>query len=169
MCSNTELRRREYDGAGTHVVEQCMRCGEQKGSSIAHDDIDKDPSALPEFDDGLRDRWQERKQDAQNRRKAEIEDWKARRDQAWRRKYNRYIKRSDRWQKKREAVLERDSYTCQACLHRKATEVHHLTYENIGDEPLFDLVAICGPCHQKLHNRRRRRENSGYWPWKQEG
>jgi 5-methylcytosine-specific restriction endonuclease McrA len=66
--------------------------------------------------------------------------------------YKEYLK-SERWQNKRLKVLERDKYLCQACLRNKATQAHHLTYERVFDEPLFDLISICTPCHEKLHNK----------------
>ena len=52
---------------------------------------------------------------------------------------------------KKAKVMLRDKNICQACLTRQATDVHHLTYKHIYNEPLFDLVAICRPCHEKLH------------------
>ncbi|AFO91729.1 hypothetical protein D1822_09875 [Phaeobacter inhibens] len=61
---------------------------------------------------------------------------------------------SDKWAVKRRAVMERDSQRCQACLTRDATEVHHLTYDRIFEEPMFDLVAICRRCHEKLHEKK---------------
>jgi hypothetical protein len=55
---------------------------------------------------------------------------------------------SDEWMKRRELVLKRDENICQSCLNRPATQVHHLTYSHFRNEPLFDLVAICQPCHE---------------------
>jgi hypothetical protein len=34
------------------------------------------------------------------------------------------------------------------------SHVHHLNYQRLGDEMLFDLVALCEGCHQKLHPHR---------------
>ena len=62
----------------------------------------------------------------------------------------KYYLQSRAWQIKRQQVLKRDNYVCQACLNVKATEVHHKTYLHLGDEPLFDLVSVCGTCHNKL-------------------
>jgi 5-methylcytosine-specific restriction endonuclease McrA len=61
--------------------------------------------------------------------------------------HNQYLK-SARWKQKREDVLKRDNYLCQACLKAKATEVHHLSYSHWQDEPLFELVSICHECHK---------------------
>lgn len=67
-----------------------------------------------------------------------------------RKEYYAYLQ-TDKWRNKRGKVLSRDNNTCQACLTNKASDVHHLTYKHIYNEPLFDLVAICRPCHEKIH------------------
>lgn len=48
-------------------------------------------------------------------------------------------------------VLERANHVCEGCGVNAATEVHHKTYKNVGNEFLFELVAICRPCHQRYH------------------
>lgn len=53
------------------------------------------------------------------------------------------------WHIKRRVVLERDGYLC-VC-GAKATVVHHKRYDNIGQEPLSDLVALCEECHFDIH------------------
>ncbi len=69
-------------------------------------------------------------------------------------KYNFYLQ-SDQWKLKRKKVLERDKNVCQACLTNKAEEVHHLTYDNIFDEFLFELVSVCKNCHNEIENNKR--------------
>ena len=65
--------------------------------------------------------------------------------------YQKYLN-SDHWKNLRKKAMERDNYTCQIC-HKKATEVHHLTYENLNKEHLFELVALCHNCHiNTYHN-----------------
>ena len=63
--------------------------------------------------------------------------------------HSRYLLSSE-WKTRKTAVLRRDGYICQACLQNPATQVHHLTYKHWGHEPLFDLVAVCKPCHDKI-------------------
>jgi len=67
-------------------------------------------------------------------------------------KHSEYIK-SDAWKAIRKKALERDNYTCQDCGIHDAKEVHHLTYDNFGKEPLEDLVSLCRPCHGNRHER----------------
>lgn len=66
---------------------------------------------------------------------------------------------SPEWAARRHAVLDRDGDRCQlkhrGCT-RKATQVHHLTYANVGNEPLEDLVSICVHCHEIVTAESRR-------------
>ena len=65
--------------------------------------------------------------------------------------YRQYLL-SPGWKRKRQEVLLRDDYTCQCCNKRKKKlHVHHHGYENIGDEPLSDLVTLCDLCHGAYH------------------
>ena len=60
---------------------------------------------------------------------------------------------SDYWKNIRLQVLERDNNTCQECKEKPATEVHHLTYERLGNELLEDLLAVCRICHLNIHEK----------------
>ena len=64
--------------------------------------------------------------------------------------YNNYLN-TDQWKELRKKVLIRENGICQGCKINKARDVHHTTYANCGDELLFQLVALCGSCHQKMH------------------
>src|SRR5829696_7126637 len=53
------------------------------------------------------------------------------------------------WQTRRTAALARAGYRCQVCVERDARlEVHHNTYDRYGDESAFELVVLCGGCHE---------------------
>lgn len=58
--------------------------------------------------------------------------------------------RSPEWKEKRNKIMQRDNYTCQVC-GDKATDVHHLNYNNLFDEWDIELVALCRHCHKKYH------------------
>lgn len=61
--------------------------------------------------------------------------------------YPRYLK-TDAWRKRRTAALKAAGYRCQVCNARKSLEVHHRTYENIGNEQPGDLTVLCETCHE---------------------
>ena len=65
--------------------------------------------------------------------------------------YEKY-KKSPAWHRKRDLVKERDKSMC-VC-GAQATEMHHKTYDNIGKEPLSNLVMLCTGCHKRLHRPR---------------
>ena len=65
--------------------------------------------------------------------------------------YKEYLM-SDMWQQKREGIL--GFYPeCQKCRKNKSEEVHHLTYENIGNEKLHELQVLCKECHKEAHKK----------------
>lgn len=62
--------------------------------------------------------------------------------------YKRYLK-SDKWDTIRNAIIERDNYRCAICSSRDNLHVHHLTYENVGNEKDEELITLCKGCHFK--------------------
>ena len=42
-------------------------------------------------------------------------------------------------------------YECVFCRSNKQLNIHHKTYDHIGDERLHELAYVCQPCHQMLH------------------
>lgn len=67
-------------------------------------------------------------------------------------KYQLYLT-SPEWRDKRVLALQRDNNICQDCKMKSADEVHHLTYDNLFNEPLEDLKSLCGQCHKAAHNK----------------
>lgn len=70
----------------------------------------------------------------------------------WDRYFPEYLA-SDQWNLKRRSVLIRDGHLC-ICGER-ATVVHHKRYDNVGKEPLSDLVALCEDCHFDVHAKKK--------------
>jgi predicted HNH restriction endonuclease len=68
------------------------------------------------------------------------------------------VVKTDCWKLRREAYLKKNTW-CEICGQSSAAvrfdkfwlEVHHLTYERIGDELDSDLMAVCNRCHALLH------------------
>lgn len=142
-CEVTELRRRAIRGGGVQFRRQCIQCGEPAGNSVAHSQIE-DPAAVPAWDDQLKDARLAAREQARldmNKRHA------AERSEA----YGGYLA-SPEWRARRAKVMRRASGQCEGCADAPATEVHHLTYERWGREMLFDLVALCGSCHDAIHS-----------------
>jgi hypothetical protein len=52
---------------------------------------------------------------------------------------------------------------CQICynLIEKGYHIHHLTYENIGNEKDEDLLFLCEKCHDEIHNGKITRYKTG--------
>lgn len=67
------------------------------------------------------------------------------------------------WRLKRVSVLQRDGYQCQICFTIDNLNVHHITYDNLGREPLSDLVTLCECHHTELHEKLGY-ERTGYYP-----
>lgn len=63
--------------------------------------------------------------------------------------YAEYLESSE-WKLRRREVMRRDNGTCQSC-GNPAEQVHHMTYERIGNEDMEDLLAICRRCHRLAH------------------
>ena len=148
-CSNVIPTRRKV-GSGVVVWLQCSDCG-RGVRAVRSKDYSVD--SLPAYDT----------EKQEHRRAALSEELAAIRDQErslleqesaeWWSGYSAYL-RSPRWRRLRDRVLQRDRFTCQACLSRAATQVHHLSYElydRIGSSAAFECVAICEPCHHKIH------------------
>jgi len=76
-----------------------------------------------------------------------------RRSAAWWRAYREYLG-SPEWAELRKEALDRDGHMCQDCGQRKATQVHHDSYDNVGDEDPDDLLSLCAACHRKRHPER---------------
>lgn len=68
--------------------------------------------------------------------------------------YHAYIN-SVAWWKKRQRYwasgAPKDCYVCGA-EYRKGFHLHHRTYKRLGDENIgVDLVPVCEPCHERIH------------------
>jgi 5-methylcytosine-specific restriction endonuclease McrA len=65
---------------------------------------------------------------------------------------------TEKWKRKRAAILARDKYQCQICKRygrmRQATEVHHIVH--LEDDPSraldsSNLISLCRACHAAQH------------------
>ena len=148
-----EVKELRHRFSGNQYIMQCQKCG-HTSSAISHSTLTAEQrKAAPEIDESIKVNYYE----ARRKRYIEWQDERMKNGQLERQKSKRqwlvehsaYLK-SPKWKSKREAVLRRDGYICKACESRQATQVHHLTYQHWRDEPLFELVAVCKPCHEKI-------------------
>lgn len=65
--------------------------------------------------------------------------------------YKYHYLNSSPWKQLRKSVLERDNYCCVICKSTYDLNVHHLSYKNLGNEPISDLVTLCSSCHTDRH------------------
>lgn len=147
-CSheNATVRRRVVRGGALQLVPQCLRCGEAVGSPIAARALEQDPSSLESWNDDLKEQFRAA-------REQQFEALKKQHAEQRRGLHDGYLS-SAQWKALRAKVLKRAQGMCEGCASAPAAEVHHLTYARWGREMLFDLVAVCKPCHAAVHEDR---------------
>ncbi len=146
-CLLTEIRVRTQKNNVRVLVKQCLECGHSAGGVSKKN---RDLSRYKPFDDEFRKRRQEEASEFYEERRRQ---WLAEHDKKsaeWRLRYEQHIN-SMKWKAIREKVLARDCFTCRGCGVKRAQQVHHLTYDHLGNELLFELVAVCIDCHRIIH------------------
>lgn len=83
-------------------------------------------------------------------RLANQEERKAR-DAEWWAKYDAYLETPE-WLALRDLVLDRSDGVCEGCGLQRAVQVHHVTYEHVFHEFLWELRAVCLDCHKRIHD-----------------
>lgn len=154
-CAHTETRLTMYvcSNGSIQYVMQCTKCWGRVGGPIKHSKLTRHQRKnAPLFNSTGRTvrRDEISHQFALNRERFN--------SSAWWRAYNGYLE-SDEWERKRKCILDRDKHTCtirREWCTRRATEVHHLTYANVGNERLEDLTSICHNCHEVITEESRR-------------
>ena len=51
------------------------------------------------------------------------------------------------WRRRRLAKLEEVRWKCQRCPETHGLQVHHLSYDNLGNEDTKELIVLCKACH----------------------
>lgn len=67
--------------------------------------------------------------------------------------YAKYL-RSPEWIKKRDEYREIFHHQCFFCKSTENLHVHHISYENLGNETVDDLIVLCKACHLNVHKGR---------------
>jgi hypothetical protein len=160
-CSHfeSEIRDRIVSGGGIQAVRQCLHCGAPVGNPVKRSELTAKPAS---WDVNALTKYQTKRET----RRTDIYQKHIRiqrnRTEGWWKEYNDYL-RTDGWKRKRAKVLARAQNLCEGCREREATQVHHLTYRHRFDEFLFELVAVCDPCHTRLHNEDAEIEEPNDW------
>lgn len=140
-----EVRYRWASNGVKHYPKQCLRCGANLGN-VAKDSMSGSKRALLKpFDEELRQRFSADKREAWLQ---QHQDQRA----TWWAEYTAYLS-SPEWRARRQLVLERDDYRCQARLEGctlRAVQVHHVSYEHLHMEPLWELQSVCLVCHDTI-------------------
>lgn len=161
-----EVRVKTFSNGSKQYCQQCIECGQRVSTWLAKthplvlaitDRIPFDEAAEQAFRDRRHATWTQEIQQRQEERRAEIErqnteraNFAAKQDAAWWQWYNTYL-RSAAWRSIRQRVMDRANGMCEGCAANYATQVHHLTYAHVGNEFLWELVAVCDSCHTRYH------------------
>lgn len=76
-------------------------------------------------------------------------------DHPWQTQAYRDYLASPEWSARRRRALMLAGHKCQDCGVKKHLEVHHLTYDYLGEESDSDLRVLCPACHRVADERRR--------------
>jgi hypothetical protein len=139
---HTKIRYREASNSARLYRAQCCRCGEMVGNWIPHGKVEQKDGIEP-IDDELPMRYRQSKRELELALKQRVRDHEKSDWDEW---YAVYLA-SPEWREKRAMVLKRCAGVCEGCGKKRAQEVHHLTYKNVGKEFLFELVGLCRECH----------------------
>ena len=61
---------------------------------------------------------------------------------------------SDKWKQTKLTRLLIDNFKCQQCnkqITAETSHCHHITYQNLEDEGMKDVVSVCPQCHNDIH------------------
>ena len=142
---NSATRRKKNRADKYQYGAQCLTCGRLVGTWMKHSDV-TEPDSIPEWDENLaEDFWQEKLAALRTQRDEKRQEWFS--------EHSRYLQ-TQAWQRLRQRVLERCEGMCEGCRERAAAHVHHLSYAHWQRELLYELVALCEPCHRKAHETR---------------
>jgi 5-methylcytosine-specific restriction endonuclease McrA len=123
---------------------QCLDCDAQVGGYVGSAELsDAEKAGAVPFNEAGRRAQFEREQ-RELREEQEVER------AARRAAYDEYLQ-SPQWQTLRHRVRMRCGAICEGCGVAPMEHVHHLTYEHVRQEFLWELVGVCGACHERVH------------------
>mgnify|MGYP000420916392 FL=1 len=72
---------------------------------------------------------------------------------------------SEKWKQTKLTRLLIDDFKCKQCnkpITAETSHCHHITYQNLGDEGMKDVVSVCPKCHNDIHEFYGK--NAGHYP-----
>ncbi len=145
-CAITKTRYKVSDNGTKMYCVQCLKCGKQVGQWIPYANIEDIESVNP-FNENTRDYY------INSTRELHAALMKRKRSMD----YGEFTKRrlaaleTPHWAMCKREVKKRCCEICEGCGKSVMSEVHHLTYRNLGKEFLFELVGLCSGCHNRYH------------------
>ena len=148
----TALSKRTVKNGSIQYVHQCLRCGDARTNPISHDKALAQNSGVepPSFAEELSKNYHAEREEGANKiigRYATKEEFQRAEFREW---YDKYLE-SEEGANIRAKVLRRANYLCEGCLECEAVLAHHTSYEHVGQEFMFELLALCQPCHDRVH------------------
>lgn len=147
-----EYRRLKTANGVFQLRKQCPDCGELVGGAYKRDTVPMF-DRWPLVDEVARQRAQNAHREKFDRQQELTDLYREEEQKAFWEYYNAHLN-SPEWREKCRLKRERANGVCEGCGVNKVNHIHHRTYENLGDEFLFELVALCVECHQKIHPHR---------------
>jgi hypothetical protein len=146
------IRKRTVRGGVIQYVYQCLSCGSPASNPISKIKATEINGGVePEaFDDGLITKWNQARDDGEKKITGHFNSVSEFQRSEFHKWYGEYLE-SEEWKSKREKVFKRAVSICEGCLESPAEVVHHITYKNVGNEFLFELIALCHECHDRYH------------------
>ena len=146
----TKIRYRQAINGNKMFKKQCCRCGDLVENWIPHEKV-RNKDLVEPINDTLAATYRRNKLDLEEalrqlitqHQKSDFDEW-----------YQQYLS-SPEWREKRKRVLDRCGSVCEGCRTTYATIIHHMTYRNVGDEFLFELVGLCQVCHDRYHTEQK--------------
>jgi hypothetical protein len=155
-CESSRLVKVVASGTGAEMFAcQCVRCGLKTTLWIPRRYI-KNPEVVPDQNSKPPTTAQLLSEERERLRLAGLALSEDRRNlisgvfQQRRTLYDNYLQ-SPQWRGLRQRVIERAKSVYERCLKNRITEVHHLTYDRLGNERIEDLLGVCRTCHEELH------------------
>lgn len=147
-CKAKTLRIRTFRNGSEHYCFQCITCGSTDKCIPKADALEliNKGEKLEAYDEDAASRYAAMLRDINNSQRAELKEQRLQ-------QYNEYLL-SDIWREKRRKVISRANNICEGCNDNKITQIHHLTYEHVYNELLFELVGLCDLCHFVAHSER---------------